>query len=504
MLLGIPMKKNILLIIVGFLVNTLIGFFLAPYIIRNIGLEAYGYVALGNQFVNYALIIGIALNSMSTRFISVEYHRKNFQKANEYFSSIVIFNLLVALVIIIPLILFIGFLQHIISISDALVLDVQILFVLLFFNFLLGSVLGHFSISYYTHNTLYIKSAREIQAKVLYMLIIISLFYFFKPALYFIGIATLISSVYNTLFGIYYSYRWSPEIKFKLALYKLKSLKEIFVSGVWNLITHLGQILMQGLDLIIVNVYLGATVMGQLALSKTIPLILITLIGTLANSYAPTFNKHVALNDQEGLKNSLTQSMKVLGLFSNVPIAIFFSFGEDFYRLWVPSQDALSLNYLTMLALGTVIFSGSINSIYTFFSSSNNLRYNSVLLILAGIINVGAIFVLAHCNLLNVFSMLIVGMCVNLIRIFFFTIPHASKLLNVRQLFINKVMLKSLLTFILTVGATFSLKRYVIIDGWADFIVYAGISGVFALVINLLLIFSKEEIYNLVLKKRIL
>ncbi len=498
------MKKNIFLIIVGFLVNTLIGFFLAPYIIRNIGLEAYGYVALGSQFVNYALIIGIALNSMSTRFISVEYHRKNFQKANEYFSSIVIFNLLVALVIIIPLILFIGFLQHIISISDALVLDVQILFILLFFNFLLGSVLGHFSISYYTHNTLYIKSAREIEAKVLYMLIIISLFYFFKPSLYFIGIATLISSVYNTLFGIYYSHRWSPEIKFKLALYKLKSLKEIFVSGVWNLITHLGQILMQGLDLIIVNVYLGATVMGQLALSKTIPLILITLVGTLANSYAPTFNKHVALNDHEGLKNSLIQSMKVLGLFTNVPIAIYFSFGEDFYRLWVPSEDAASLHYMSLLAFGAMIISGPVNTIFTYFSSANKLRFNSLLVIISGLFNILVVVLFIRIKFLNVFTLLSLGIFLTVIKNFFFTIPYASKLLNVRQLLINKVIFKSLLTFILTIGATFSLKRYVSIDGWADFIVYAGISGVFALVINLLLIFSKEEIYNLVLKKRIL
>lgn len=61
-------------------VNVIVSFFLSPYIVKTIGVEANGFVTLANNFVTYANLIVTALNSMAARFITIEYVRKNYKK----------------------------------------------------------------------------------------------------------------------------------------------------------------------------------------------------------------------------------------------------------------------------------------------------------------------------------------------------------------------------------------------------------------------------------------
>ncbi len=64
-------------------------------------MEANGFVTLANNFVTYANLIVTALNSMAARFITVEYVKKNYKKANLYYNSVFWGNLIVVAVFII-------------------------------------------------------------------------------------------------------------------------------------------------------------------------------------------------------------------------------------------------------------------------------------------------------------------------------------------------------------------------------------------------------------------
>jgi len=48
-----------------------INFLLSPFIVKTVGVEAYGFVQFGNNIISYLSILAIALNSMSSRFISI-------------------------------------------------------------------------------------------------------------------------------------------------------------------------------------------------------------------------------------------------------------------------------------------------------------------------------------------------------------------------------------------------------------------------------------------------
>jgi O-antigen/teichoic acid export membrane protein len=63
--------------IFSFTVSLSITFFLTPYIVSHLGTAAYGFVGLAQNFVSYAQLITIALNSMAGRVISNSYNKGN-------------------------------------------------------------------------------------------------------------------------------------------------------------------------------------------------------------------------------------------------------------------------------------------------------------------------------------------------------------------------------------------------------------------------------------------
>ena len=73
---------NLITNLLAFVINAGINFFLTPYLLEQLGTESYGFIGLANDFVGYANIFAMALNTMSGRVISVSYNRGEKEKAN--------------------------------------------------------------------------------------------------------------------------------------------------------------------------------------------------------------------------------------------------------------------------------------------------------------------------------------------------------------------------------------------------------------------------------------
>lgn len=93
---------NMIANVLSFGLSLLISFFLTPYVTQTVGIEAYGLIGLANSLTNYITVITAALNSMASHFIIIEFHKRNQEKANIYFNSVLIANTVLALIILIP------------------------------------------------------------------------------------------------------------------------------------------------------------------------------------------------------------------------------------------------------------------------------------------------------------------------------------------------------------------------------------------------------------------
>ena len=225
---------NIIASFVAFGVSMGINFFLSPYIVKTVGTEAYGFVQLANNFINYFSILTIALNSMSSRFISVSYFKNDLLEANEYFSSTFFSNLIISICLIPILIFLIINLEIFIKVSPNLSNDVKILMAFMMFNFLIGLLATNLSISYYVKNKLYISSLINIAGYIIRAVLLYILFAFCKSSIIYVGIVTFIVTCFTQIMNIYFTKKMIPELKIKKKYFNLNKVKEMISSGIWE------------------------------------------------------------------------------------------------------------------------------------------------------------------------------------------------------------------------------------------------------------------------------
>ena len=164
---------NILASILAFIVNAGIQFFVTPILTKNVGDEAYSFITIANDFTSFAGIFASILNSVAARFISVEFYKKNKDKAEQYYSSIFIGNIIISIILAILACVFILSYTHILNVSKELIPDVTVIFIITFANYILSVLISIFTVSTYVKNRIDIASSRNIASYIIKLLVII-------------------------------------------------------------------------------------------------------------------------------------------------------------------------------------------------------------------------------------------------------------------------------------------------------------------------------------------
>lgn len=362
----------------AFFVSLAITFFLTPYIVSRLGAAAYGFVGLASNFVGYAEIITIALNSMAGRFITISVHQNKIEEARKYFSSVFFSNLiLVAFINIIGIITLIK-LEYIIKIPEELLFDVKMLFGCIFLNFFISIIFNVYNVSTFIRNRLDLSSTRTIVANALKALLLVAMFYFFSPAVWFIGLATVISTIYIVISNIHFRRKLTPELIIAPKYFDTKSIKELLAAGVWNIISKLNGLLCHGFDLFIANLFIGPAEMGILAIIKRIPSLTLSLFERINSIFAPQWTKLYAQNKTEEFHKDIQQSLRIFSFISYMPTAFIFVFSDWFYKLWLPTQDAHLLYLLTIAGCIDLPIAMPLQPIYNIYPITNKIKANSL------------------------------------------------------------------------------------------------------------------------------
>ena len=148
---------NIIGAMIVVLVNVCINFFLSPFIVEHLGVEANGYITLANNFVSYFTLITVALDSMAGRFMLIELRKGNIEEASKYYTSVLFGDWIIAGIMLIPMLILIIKLDSFIKIPLDMLQDVRWLFILVFLNFYIGLCIPHWRNATYSTNKLYLR-----------------------------------------------------------------------------------------------------------------------------------------------------------------------------------------------------------------------------------------------------------------------------------------------------------------------------------------------------------
>lgn len=458
--------------IVVFVVNFAVGFFLSPFIVKNVGSEAYGFVSLGNNFVTYAALLSTALNSMAARFVTINYVKKDYKNACSYFSSVFFSNLVLALVFLIPSTLIVCFIEKIVNISPDLVYDVKLLWTFIFMNFFITIIGSVFSIATFATNKLYLSSIRSIVSQIIRVVILVVSFSLFPKYTFYIGVASVAQNLYATAANMVYTKKLVPELKIRHRDFDIKKIKELLASGIWNSISSLGSTLLESLDLLIANLFIGSKEMGVLSVSKTVPSLISSLISTMIGIFMPSLTFDFAKNDSKSMMSDIRTAMKITGLFTCVPISVLVICGDSFYSLWQPTLDSKRLQILSILTVSGFMVSGVINVIFNIFTVANKVKLPAIVQVATGVANTLVVLLLVNVTDLGIYAVAGVSSALCIIKNLFIIVPYGCKCIGIKKTSFYPDIFKCLTAIIISCIVGSVINSFVTISGWFSLIAF--------------------------------
>lgn len=492
--LAINMAANVIAFSVQFGIN----FVLTPYIIGTIGSESYGFVSLANNFIGYMNILSVALNSVSSRFLTIEIRKKHTHKAQEYFNSILIANTILAIVLSIPSIVVIIFADKFMRIPTHLVTDVQLTFAYALLGMEISLILSVFGDVFYVINRLDLSAKRNIESNILRALLLITLFAFFRPKIYFINATMLIVTAYICATNVYYTRKYMPEMHIDKKKFSIRAIRTLLSAGIWNSVNQLSTVLLTTLDIYLANIFIGAQASGEYAVAKTVPNFIQSLVGVLVGVFIPQFMISYAKNDHKQLLSDVNFSVKFMGYIMMLPIGYLIVFGQNFFQVWVPTQNASLLHGLSLLTIIPMIITCSINTIFNVYTVTNKLYAPSLVLLITGIINTIIVIVLLNFTQLGIWAIPLTALVIGILRNITFTPIYAAKCLKAPWFTFYKAIFQGCCCVLTMAIVCLIYKSLFPVNSWFTIILSAMITALLAASINAFIVLTKNERANII------
>lgn len=496
---------NMIAQFLSFAVGLLISFKLSPYIVKTVGTETYGFWGLANEFTGYAQIITVALNSMASRFITIKIHQEDKEGVNKYYTSVLLSNVIIAIVLLIPFTFIVLFLEHIIHISSGIVFDVKLLWAFVFVNFLVSIVLSTYGVAIFAKNRLELSAVRSIFASIMRCVFLVGCFAIFQPKIWYVGLAALLCNLYTCGWNVYYHKKLLPGVQIKPQYFDFKVVKELLSSGIWNAFSRVSNLLTNGLDLLICNMFIGGTAMGVLSISKTLPNYILSTFAILAGVFSPQLTISYAKGDFQDIKQQLLSSMKILGTISCIPMAILFAYGKNFYSLWMPSQDAQLLQLLSITCCFAFVFALPQEGLWNVFTATNKIKVTSMYMFVNSIFTIGIVFIGMNLTTSTNNRLLIiagVSMVFGVIRALTFLPIYGARCLGLKWYTFYPVIIKNVVAVIIVTVISFGIKKLIFIDSWLLLVLASGITVLVSLAINSVIVLEKSDREFLIQKLR--
>lgn len=498
---------NIIAQIFSFIVSLGVSFVLTPYISGKCGKDVYGFVGMAYQVTSYISVFTVAFNNMLGIFVATEYHKGKFDKANKYYSSVFMADVIVAIVLFIPMMLISFYMDKILNVPASSMSDIKGLWMFIFITFLINLAFGPWGISTFIKNRLELAAKRNFESNVIKAIILVGMFGFMAPKVWYIGFAAFVCAAFLLITNKQYMKSLVPEIKFSRKKFDFESMKKLLSVGIWNTVNQLTNILVSGLDLIISNKFISSMAMGYISYAQTVPIQMLNLISMISNAFSPQLTKSYATGDMDLFEKDVKSSIKVCGFICSIPILGFIAFGTDFYRLWIPSltgEEVKTINILSFLILFHTIFEVYIYPLSTVNSITKKVKMPVLVSFITSILNIIFELVLLETTDLGVYAIEIATAALMFLRVFFFIPIYSAKILKKSWYTFYPPMLRGTVSSVIILAIYFTIQRNVPVNSWGMLIVVAAGCGIIGYAVNYMIVLGKNErimVKNMIRKK---
>ncbi|WP_022765629.1 lipopolysaccharide biosynthesis protein [Butyrivibrio sp. XPD2006] len=490
------MAINMVSQFVSFAIGLVISFVLTRHIARLVGKDVYGFVGLANTFTSYVTVFTVALNSMLNRYVTIAFQRKEYEKASSYFSSVVIANTVLSVILAIPAAGMIIFIDKIFDVPVSHITDIKLLWLFIFVNFLFGLSASGYGTCTYATNRLDMSARRSVEANIIKAIILVVAYAFFTPKVWYLGLSIFVCGMYSVVTNIRYKKILTPQIQLKAAYFKFKSIGELVGTGIWSSFNQLTQTLINGLDLVFANKFLGALEMSLMSYSKTVPVQILALVGMVSGVFGPKMTILYAEGDMERFKKNVNSALKLCGFICSIPIVGFIVFGGPFFKLWLvmlTEEEIRLTQLLSILTLLPTLFSVYIYPLYTVNSITRKLKVPVLVSFGIGLANVIIVPILLKYTSLGLIAIKTVSSVLLTLRVLFFVPLYAAYSLKMKWHTFYPALVRGTIGSAILLAIFSYVNSVIDINTWMKLIVACLLCGGFGYIVNYFVLLSKDE-----------
>ena len=484
---------NFIANIVSYAVSLGISFVLTPFLISQIGKETYSFYPIANTFLNYLVIMTNSLCSVATRFIAINFSKKNEKEAKTYFNAAMLVESLIGMVTIIPSALLIVFVDRVLNVPVDSVNAVRMLFAFVFSSGSVNIVSNILGVATFATNRIDLRSYRELGAALLKAGLCVCAYSFFPASIVYIGIIALIVAVFNFLMQFIYTKKLLPGFLPNREKPAKRHFKELLAASLWTIVISFGDLFLSGMTVVLSNAFYGSEVSGTLSIAITIPGCLSGIVTLIVGVFYPMLTDSVAQENDEEIQKNISTTMKICGGFGLAVIAVFSAASKQFFQLWVPEENADQLFMLSCLFLAPYITTSSFWVFSNLFIAKNKVKTPALVTVGFGAMNI-LLFSLMGLLQAPCIAPIIVTVFLEIVLVGVFFPLYGSKItkLNLREVYFAfaKIVLAAFLVF----AICFAFTHIISINGWLKFILYGIVFGFFAL--NFIFAFEDFALYK--------
>lgn len=407
--------RNLIFNLIGLIINIALGLFYTPYLVKTLGIMAYGIVPLAlvlNQYIN---VVTGSLTSSLTRFYSVAYQKGNYGEASKYISSsfISIAAVTVGLVPFFALLIF--RIDRVFNIPPEYIAEAKTLFLFTIISYIMSMFSSLYNITLYSQNRLDLLNVIKICRVVFKVIFTIIFFESIKKSISFIGYANFLSELLVIIISIYY-FRLSAgkNIHIKLNLYEKSALFAILSMTVWVLIHQIGDTGLYRIDNILVNKFWSTRESGILGALSEFGTYVMTVIATIASLFGPLILIAYSDDDHKSVIRLTSDNSLLVGLSSALLVGLSIGFAKPIISLWL-GEEYVPYKHWFILKQVTLPFYAAAGVFAFAYRAWNKVIFPALATLVLGFLNFGFSYFL--CQVSNGSEMFIYYML--LVAVFF-------------------------------------------------------------------------------------
>ena len=475
------------------ILNTVIGLWFTPYLIKNLGVALYGLVPLATTIASYFTLVSISLNGAVGRFLTIDIEKQDTSSANKTFNTALLGNMGIFFLSLPAAILIVWFVPEWFDVPKGYEMVAQGLFAAVAGGYFITIIRTNFSISSWAANRFDLRNAVIAIYHITRVGVVIVLFFLLQPNLLYVGLGIFFAELLGLFGDIFVWRKLTPELKINPKDFDKSRVKQLFGMGGWLLVNQLGTMLFLNIDLIITNTLLGAEISGAYGAILMFSVLLRRMAQTVSSVLTPTVVAKHAQGDIDSVKSISKQAVRFMGISMALPVGLLGGLARPLLSLWLgPSFEQYS--WLLIALTAHLSLNLSVLPLFGINMALNKVRIPGLVTVSMGILNVLLAIIFVHFGW-GAIGVAVAGAIVLTVKNVFFTPLYAAYIQKLPWWTFVNSFIPSIFGSLAVGVSMFYISRFLLLDTWLNLIFFSGmISILYLTIIYFFVLDSKDHL----------